>query len=402
MKKKIFGILILIILIISFVLFYYFNNSDTANQKFKKAGYSTNEISQLKKSLKANSLEIILEYEYNENIFNIINENYFIEDNLSEYIKYLNKYKDASPADIVFIINNDKKDIEYSSAISELINHKDFKLENLDRYISYHQKYNLIADKTITAVNKSLDKDDIELDDITALFLGKEYYLQRNLNRYKEYYEKNSKLNIDEIIARVNSNLDKTFYLDISATDMSNGNLILVNKYYHLSNNYVPPNLVTISSTYGSGQISETTYNAFIKMYNAAAKEKLYLYISSPYRSYSRQSSLYTNYVSKDGKTNADTYSARPGHSEHQTGLAIDLGTSSNHSIGAFEKSKEFTWTKNNAHKYGFILRYPKGKEYITGYISEPWHYRYVGIEVATYIYEHNITFEEYYEYFIK
>ncbi len=80
----------------------------------------------------------------------------------------------------------------------------------------------------------------------------------------------------------------------------------------------------------------------------------------------------------------------------------MDLGTSSNPNINDFEKSKEFEWMKKNAHKYGFILRYPENKEYITGYMYEPWHYRYVGIEAATYIYEHNITYEEYYEYFIK
>ena len=141
---------------------------------------------------------------------------------------------------------------------------------------------------------------------------------------------------------------------------------------------------------------------ALIKMLADINDSGLYLQAQSGFRSIDLQTRLYNNYVSRDGVAEADTYSARPGYSEHQTGLAMDLGTTSNQNIGDFEKSKEFKWTKENAHKYGFILRYPKGKEYITGYIYEPWHYRYVGLEAANYIYEHNITYEEYYEYFVK
>lgn len=401
-KKKMVILVISIFVIIWLIIGIYVLNHKDTKQSLKQLGYSNEEIIELTSVLKTSSLEILLKEEYHENILNIINEENFIEDNLLKYIQYLNKYKSAKVKDIIFLINNNKENIPYSPDISAIINHKDFKLENLDRYISYYQKYELTTDKTINAVNSNLDKDGIELDDITALFLGKEYYLKRNLDRYKTYYKNYSNLSANEIITRVNSNLDKTFYKDISATDLSKDNLILVNKYYYLSNNYVPSNLVNIGAKYGNGQIKEVAYNAFIEMYNEAAKEGLYLYISSPYRSYSRQSTLYTNYVSNDGKTNADTYSARPGHSEHQTGLAIDLGTSTNHSINAFENSKEFNWTKKNAHRFGFILRYPKGKEYITGYIYEPWHYRYVGKETAKYIYEHNITYEEYYEYFVK
>lgn len=401
-KKKIFLVSSFIFIAFWLIVGIYILNHKDTEQKLKDAGYSNEEIIELTAVLKASSLEILLKEEYHENILNIINEENFIEENLLEYIQYLNKYKTADTKDIVFLVNNGKTEIKYSLDISEIINHKNFKLNNFDRYITYYQKYELAVDKTITAVNTDLDKDDIELDDITALFLGKDYYLKRNLARYKSYYNNYSNLSADEIIARVNSNLDKTFYKDVTASDLSKGELILVNKYHYLSSSYVPTNLVTISSNYGNGQIKDITYNAFIEMYNAAAKENLYLYISSPYRSYSKQSSLYTNYVNSDGQKNADTYSARAGYSEHQTGLAIDLGTASNHSINAFKNSQEFTWMKKNAHKYGFIMRYQEGKEYITGYIYEPWHYRYVGVEIATYIYKHNITYEEYYEYFIK
>ena len=93
--------------------------------------------------------------------------------------------------------------------------------------------------------------------------------------------------------------------------------------------------------------------------------------------------------------------SARPGHSEHQTGLAVDV-MGSNNDYDEFEKSIEFSWMKENAHKYGFILRYPKGKENITGFKYEPWHYRYVGLITATRIFKENITLEEYYNKYLK
>ena len=116
----------------------------------------------------------------------------------------------------------------------------------------------------------------------------------------------------------------------------------------------------------------------------------------SAYRSYTNQETLYNRYVQKDGSIKADTYSARPGHSEHQTGLAVDVHNTVL-PYTSFDKTNEFTWMKENAHKYGFILRYPKDKTNITGYDYEPWHNRYIGVEHATYIYENNITFDEYY-----
>lgn len=136
-------------------------------------------------------------------------------------------------------------------------------------------------------------------------------------------------------------------------------------------------------------------------MWTDAKKEGLTLYINSPYRSYNTQAKLYQNYASRDGYTLADTYSARAGFSEHQTGLAFDV-TSLVSTFDDFEDSKEYSWLSENAFKYGFILRYPKGKEYITGYMYESWHYRYVGEDVALKIKELGITFEEYYAYYVK
>ena len=121
----------------------------------------------------------------------------------------------------------------------------------------------------------------------------------------------------------------------------------------------------------------------------------LNLWIASGYRSYATQKRLYNNYVSSDGKEAADTYSARPGYSEHQTGLAFDLNSVEE----SFANTDEGKWVKDNCYRYGLIIRYPKGKESITGYIYEPWHLRYVGVKLATKLYNDGdwITLEEYF-----
>ena len=150
----------------------------------------------------------------------------------------------------------------------------------------------------------------------------------------------------------------------------------------------------SLPSDYGNG-LTSATQSAFGKM-NADAKSLgLSLWIASGYRSYWTQNTLYNNYVASDGKEEADTYSARPGYSEHQTGLAFDLNSVED----SFANTDEGKWVKDNCYRYGLIIRYPKGKESITGYIYEPWHLRYVGVEFATKLYNNGdwITLEEYF-----
>ena len=158
--------------------------------------------------------------------------------------------------------------------------------------------------------------------------------------------------------------------------------VLIVNKTYALP------------STYGNG-ITKETQNAFNEMKADASKLGLNLWLASGYRSYSFQKSIYNNYVNMDGQAAADTYSARAGHSEHQTGLAFDLNTITS----AFAYTNEGKWVDSNCYKYGLILRYPKGKDSITGYMYEPWHLRYVGVELATKLYNNGdwITLEEYF-----
>ncbi|MDO4283683.1 MAG: M15 family metallopeptidase [Clostridia bacterium] len=177
--------------------------------------------------------------------------------------------------------------------------------------------------------------------------------------------------------------------------------LLLVNKNNPLPDNYVPNNLIVMNSKYCFEEdriyeLETNAYQAFEKMVKSAEQVNINLKICSSYRSYEYQSLLYQKYVHKDGEKIASTYSAKPGYSEHQTGLAIDFIEQSEDEI--FDITQSHYWLDQNAHKYGFIMRYPKGKESITGYKYEPWHYRYVGELAANDIKNRKITLEEYLE----
>lgn len=138
---------------------------------------------------------------------------------------------------------------------------------------------------------------------------------------------------------------------------------------------------------------------AFEKMAAEAILSDFRLHAFSTYRAYDYQVTLYERYVARDGKEAADTYSARPGYSEHQTGLAFDIGEvnfDKHWASSSFGETEAGKWIAANAHRYGFIMRYPEGKEPVTGYMHESWHFRYVGIDIATEIYKQKITLEEY------
>ena len=153
--------------------------------------------------------------------------------------------------------------------------------------------------------------------------------------------------------------------------------------------------ITTIKNSLANKPEVKEAKEAYERMAKDASKDKRKLVVMSAYRDYNYQVNLYNRYAKKDGKDKADTYSGRPGFSEHQTGLAIDL-YNGKIVYTRFEETKEFKWMQDNAYKYGFILRFPKGKELETGYQYESWHYRYVGLEIAKEIKEKGICFEEY------
>lgn len=179
----------------------------------------------------------------------------------------------------------------------------------------------------------------------------------------------------------------------------------LVNKERSLPSDYVPSDLVklsvpTVLPNPEINQLRKVASDALSELFKAASAEGYSLSARSGYRSYSTQSSLYSSNVANKGIEYAQKYSAQPGHSEHQTGLAIDITASSanNQLTDSFGETPEGMWAAKNAHLFGFIIRYPKGKDSVTGYSYEPWHLRYVGKELAEKIFESGLTMEEWFE----
>ena len=234
-------------------------------------------------------------------------------------------------------------------------------------------------------------------------------FKKENTERYIRYYEKNKELDFEDVVIQVNIGLDYGFYNYIKNSDKNKNNLVLVNKYLKLSKDYVPNDLEEIKSEYfingnqNTRMLRKEAKIMFERLSHDSIKNKTPVYGQSGYRSYDKQETLYKNAIKQNGKEQADSDTARPGHSEHQTGLTIDVSSTKSGNMLNFENTPSFKWMQNNAYKYGFILRYPKGKESIHGFIYESWHYRYVGIKVAKDMHDNypNLTFDEYYYKFL-
>ena len=284
----------------------------------------------------------------------------------------------------------------------------------------YHQTYEyklLEHGYKAEEVNKILDnfseKDynyflNNEVNEKYLKLMEEKYFFKKNFYKYIDYMNQNKKLDLSTIVRNINIHLDSKFYEVEFNTDTSKDTSMLVNKYYLLGSDYEPNDLVTISQTYswgdqGSQKTRKVTYDAFLEMWNSAKEEQgYYLMVSSSYRSYNEQEIVYNNYKDKKGQKYADGIAARPGSSEHQTGLSLDIFSKLNSNKNTFKDTETAKWLKDNAYRFGFILRYPEELVKVTGYNYESWHFRYVGKEIAKYIYENNISFEEYYAYFIE
>lgn len=171
---------------------------------------------------------------------------------------------------------------------------------------------------------------------------------------------------------------------------------LIANKTYALPSTFIPENPeVPVTEARSNKSLDKDLMTAFRKMQADAAANGLNIYIASGYRSYDYQVSLYNRYVAKDGKVAADTYSSRPGNSEHQTGLCFDLNSIED----SFQYTNEGKWINDNCYKYGFCIRFPKGKDEYTGYQYESWHLRYVGTELAEKLYNNGdwLSLEEYF-----
>ncbi|CAG9621950.1 M15 family metallopeptidase [Sutcliffiella rhizosphaerae] len=186
--------------------------------------------------------------------------------------------------------------------------------------------------------------------------------------------------------------------------------LVLVNKNQSLPTDYIPKDLTipdvpfSFEGDYEKKYLRKEAAQALESLFTAAEKDGIEIFAVSGYRSYETQNSIYNSYIKRWGEEKTNAVSAVPGHSEHQTGLAMDI---SSHSAALdlteeFGETTEGKWVKEHASEHGFIIRYPEEGEPITGYQYEPWHLRYVGNEVAAYMYEHNLTLEEFFDRAIK
>jgi D-alanyl-D-alanine carboxypeptidase len=179
----------------------------------------------------------------------------------------------------------------------------------------------------------------------------------------------------------------------------------VVNKGRSLGANYVPADLIApnvplrLPSTDPEMHIRSVAASDLQQMIKDASRQNINLMLSSGYRSYDLQSAVYNSFVRSQGQTSTDSSSARPGHSEHQSGLSIDIEPASRDCEVelCFENTPEGKWLAENSYKYGFIIRYQKGKEYLTGYEYEPWHVRFVGKELAAELHKKNQTLEQFF-----
>ena len=333
----------------------------------------------------------------------------FKEDNLYEKIKETKKY--SKTLETAILENKFNKDYfgEYLNII--YVENKDF-IDEVNNLLSLGYKndeINLFYEKLPDNINVITSN---EYDKNISNYLTLSYFNIDNLDRYIKYENNDNKFtsvydtntiknnyNYEDTVTFVNAYLDKDYYTnDIALSKEEEKKIdVIVNKYYKLSKDYEPDDLTKINSKFASGSNQRLRKEAAIKFEEMAAealKNGYKIYAGSTYRSYDYQLGLYNRYVAKDGFDEAETYSARAGYSEHQLGLAVDIINGKWEYLS--ENDEEYEWLIDNSYKYGFILRYPRGKEYITGYVFEDWHFRYLGIDLATKVYNSKLTYDEY------
>jgi len=365
-KKKVLILIIIIILILSLVYILL-----PKNYGYKKETIEIFKENDLYEQIKDKKI-------YSKTLEEAINQNSFNKEYFLEYL------------DIKYI-----DDKNFISNINKLLN------------LGYSSKdinaiYNKIPDSVNIIIDSKYNKDIINIMNLSYFKIDNlKRYLDYDIMEIKSIYDiSNIKkdFNYEDVVTYVNANLDKEYYSSdnlISNEDASKID-VLVNKYHKLDENYEPSDLTIIDSKYASGtqKLRKEAQIKFEEMASDMAKENLKIYAGSTYRSYTYQKGLYDRYVKKDGFAAAETYSARSGYSEHQLGLAVDIVNDKWDYLS--ENDKEYDYLVKNSYKYGFILRYPRGSEYITGYMFEDWHFRYLGIELATKVFNSGLTYDEY------
>lgn len=332
----------------------------------------------------------------------------FKEENIYDVIKDNKKY--SKTLEEAILQNKYKKDYLLEYLNINYIEDDNF-LDNINKLLDIGYKsndINNIYSKIPNSVNILLDNSyDENISNYLKLNYFKEDYLDRylkyavNAKELKSVYDVTNIIDnysYEDTVTFVNANLDKKYYTnDIEVTDEEAYKIdVLVNKYHKLSSTFEPNDLEEINKDYSMGKqrLRKEAKEKFEEMCSDALKENIKIYAGSTYRSFSYQEGLYNRYVKQDGFDKAETYSARAGYSEHQLGLAIDIANGKWNFLS--EDDIEYSYLIDNSYKYGFILRYPRGKEYVTGYMFEDWHFRYLGVELATKVHNSKLTYDEY------
>ena len=322
----------------------------------------------------------------------------FVFEEKDEFLGDINNIKNS--LDKLYITEEDKKNINEEvtkleedikgkdkKEAKELINKLKSQINDISakNQINLEEEYNKINDEIIdnyTEEEKAILNQ--FRDSYEDAYNNNDFLLAKSrLSEMETYIKDTNKLANERRISKTyeeNSTVDPSTREPFYVND-----ILIVNKEYGLPSDFAP------------GESSEAR-QAFEEMKYQAQLEGIYLNAFSTYRSYWRQDRLYNNYVYEYGEEKADTFSARAGFSEHQTGLAFDIGglDSSLWAQDDFRYTEEAKWLLENAYKYGFILRFPEGKEWITGYQYESWHFRYIGVENSINFKDNNLTLEEY------
>ncbi|MBR2712858.1 MAG: D-alanyl-D-alanine carboxypeptidase family protein [Bacilli bacterium] len=278
------------------------------------------------------------------------------------FVAYI-KLKSISVKSKVSVNKGEKVEIDYTYNPSNATNKK-------VKYVIKDKKIAKYVNRRVIGLKEGkttliLTSDELSVDSIIDI----------TVNEVKETVKEEGDDKVEEkVIKHKVEKKDGITYID---------GIMIVNKTYSLPSSYNP------------GGLTNEFLSAFEEMQAAALLDGISLFVASGFRDYDYQKDLYEYYASYDGIEMADTYSARPGHSEHQTGLAADINAADK----SFEGTPEAIWLDENCYKYGFIVRFPKGKDEFTGYEYEPWHLRYVGKEFANKIHEAGgISLEEYFD----
>ena len=343
------------------------------------------------KEIEANRLKVTLKENQEVEINSDIKYDYFLDSVINGELLNGEDIVDTSKLgniNIELVFNNKDNTKEKYSLVAKVVDTKSPVIEGKKEISIYvGNNVNLLDGVSVTDNSK---------EDIKAEVVGE--YDNKKTGKYNlKYVATDSSGNKTEFDFILNVNSDPNNRTFTTSKGYSGK---VVNGVTYIDGVLIANKTYSLPSSYGSGLLPEMQ-NAFNKLSNAAKASGFNLYIGSGYRSYWDQKIIYNNYVSWDGQANADTYSARPGHSEHQTGLAADI---CDRNVSAcitstFDNTEPAKWINDNCYKYGLIVRYPKGKDNITGYIYESWHLRYVGVELATKLYNNGdwITLEEYY-----